>query len=147
MTRSSAFDVFISYAHSDEQYAKLLYRELQNRGFNCWFDRDELDTGQWRMHIAEALRSAKCYVVILTPDALDSSWIQFELGAAIQRSMVDRDTLIIPILLKNTTSRVIPHLLYAAQPIAASDMRLSEVEGQVAHRLTTFLSARENSTQ
>ncbi|MBE0690023.1 MAG: TIR domain-containing protein [Anaerolineae bacterium] len=90
--------VFISYEHSDSDFADALIRRLEKAGYTSWIDSDQLRLGEnWRQGIDEAIRNAFVLVVIMTPDARASEYVTYEwscaLGAGIQ---------VIPIMLKPT---------------------------------------------
>lgn len=74
--------VFISYARSDgEALAAALRTRLQREqpGLALWQDRADLEggTGWWRQ-IAEALEQVQFLVLVMTPAALASPWVQKE---------------------------------------------------------------------
>lgn len=80
-------DVFISYARDDSDTANQLARELEARGISVYFDHDVLVAGtDFRQEIAQALRTAKAVVVLLSANTKRSSWVQEELSSVIERA-------------------------------------------------------------
>ena len=74
--------IFISYSHTDSDYAHQLARSLEYNGFQVWID-ERLDYGmQWPRVIQENLDSCAAFVVIMTPRAYISDWVQSELSRA-----------------------------------------------------------------
>ena len=74
------FDIFISYRRSDgSAYAEKLWRDLKAAGITPFLDRDETPGGaQLTPSLVRALRRSRMLVVLLTPDVLDSEWVQQE---------------------------------------------------------------------
>ncbi|MFN8411196.1 MAG: SUMF1/EgtB/PvdO family nonheme iron enzyme [Anaerolineales bacterium] len=74
--------IFISYSHKDTEYAHRLAENLQSMGFNVWIDA-RLDYGsQWPLEIQKQLDSCDAFIVIMTPRAFASEWVQSELQRA-----------------------------------------------------------------
>lgn len=90
-------DVFISYARDDSDTANQLARELEARGVSVFFDNDVLVAGtDFKQEIAQALRTAKAVVVLLSANTKRSSWVQEELSSVIERADGPK---VIPVLL------------------------------------------------
>jgi len=72
--------IFVSYAHSDyEAYIKPLIENLTNNHLNVWVDRSELRGGQnWMNMIGKALDEASVMVLGISPEALQSRFVQME---------------------------------------------------------------------
>ncbi len=70
---------FISYSTHNKDYAFRLAEALQSEGFDVWIDNNELRTGDaWWDEITENLRGCGAFVVIMTPEAEASKWVQRE---------------------------------------------------------------------
>lgn len=90
-------DVFISYARDDGETANQLAMELKRRGLSVFFDKDVLVAGtDFRLEIAQALRTAKAVVVLLSANTKRSSWVQEELSSVLEQADGPR---VIPVLL------------------------------------------------
>ena len=77
-----AGEIFISYRHADEGWAKLLHAELKQRGVDAWYDA-QVGAGQdWRSAIAAALQNARIFVLLYSKAAASSDDIAKELAAA-----------------------------------------------------------------
>ncbi|MBR3827118.1 MAG: toll/interleukin-1 receptor domain-containing protein [Alistipes sp.] len=62
-------DVFISYSRSDTQVAEQLYKALTDQGKRVWYDKYNLtDGGLFMDEIRKAIKTAKYFVPILTPN-------------------------------------------------------------------------------
>ncbi len=78
--------IFISYAHTDHEYARKLADYLLAHGFDVWID-DRIDFGtRWVRSIFEALDSCAAFIVVMTPRSNDSEFVEKEyLRAADQK--------------------------------------------------------------
>ncbi|MEM9388576.1 MAG: tetratricopeptide repeat protein [Pseudomonadota bacterium] len=105
--------VFISYSRDDREYVRQLVDWLTQAQVPVWFD-DAIRTGdQWMRDIEDRLRAAAAVVVVVSPSALDSTWVRRELLLA--------DRLQIPIL----------PLLLAGEPISLLlDLQHVDVSGE-----------------
>lgn len=74
--------IFISYSHKDAEYAHKIAHALEEAKFSVWID-DRIDYGtQWPHVIQENLDNCGVFVVIMTPQAYQSHWVQNELSRA-----------------------------------------------------------------
>jgi hypothetical protein len=74
--------IFISYSHQDADYAQKLAKRLQEKGFDVWIDA-RLDYGsQWPREIQKQLDSCAGFILIMSPRAFASEWVQSELSRA-----------------------------------------------------------------
>lgn len=76
-------DIFLSYSRKDARVMRRLFADLKAAGFTMWTDED-LTPGapSWMQAIETAIRSSGCMVVIMTPDAKKSPWVERELTHA-----------------------------------------------------------------
>ena len=89
-----ADEVFISYSHKDQEFVIRLASDLDPQVGGVWFDQSDIRAGdKWRERIAEGIRHCKVFVVVLSPDAVASKYVQDEINQA-----VERGKRIIPIL-------------------------------------------------
>lgn len=81
-------DIFISYSRKDKKIADWLARQLQAGGFNIWIDRHDIPGGvEWSQSIIEAIVSAEAFVLLLSPNAVDSKEVIRELNTAVQNKI------------------------------------------------------------
>lgn len=76
--------IFVSHSHYDEDFASGLVEDLQVAGADAWLDENELGGGNFQERINEALADCEWFLLVLTPDALASSWVRMEVDAAIR---------------------------------------------------------------
>jgi hypothetical protein len=97
---SKRHQVFLSYANADREIAQRIADELRQRGISVWFDAYELQFGD---SIAEAIEdaiSASDYlIVLLSPNSVNSVWVQKELAAALSRDLSARDITLLPVVI------------------------------------------------
>jgi formylglycine-generating enzyme required for sulfatase activity len=78
-TISTRHDVFISYAREDQIYARKLADSLGQHGLETWMD-DRIDFGdRWWWTIVQAIQDSAAFVVVMTPEAEGSEWVEREL--------------------------------------------------------------------
>jgi len=59
--------IFISYAREDEQFAKKLYHDIKNNGYDPWFDQECLRGGEnWEERIKKELKNSRFCLALLT---------------------------------------------------------------------------------
>lgn len=76
--------VFISHAYTDTPLVKKVVAGLERAGLEVWdATREILPGDNWADKVARALKESEAMVVLLTPDALRSSWIHWEIQYAL----------------------------------------------------------------
>lgn len=86
-------NIFISYSHSDSDFANRLEADLRQRDFDTWMDRRGLAGGhKWRRELQNAIDRSHVLLVVLSPEAVDSEYVQSEYGYA-----TDEGKTVIPI--------------------------------------------------
>src|SRR5579864_1184523 len=74
--------IFLSYSHKDGGYAHQLAQKLEQFGCPVWID-DRINYGaKWKDKIQENLDTCAVFIVIMTPSAYQSTWVQNELAHA-----------------------------------------------------------------
>ncbi|MEQ8672646.1 MAG: TIR domain-containing protein [Aggregatilineales bacterium] len=70
--------LFISYSRRDTAYAQSLKTYLRENNFNVWID-DNIEHGdQWFNKIHEAIKDCAAFVIVMSPEAESSEWVQKE---------------------------------------------------------------------
>jgi hypothetical protein len=88
-------NVFISYVHSDADKVEHFVKALNAVDIVGWHDQADISAGDsFASAVREGLKRASAVIVLLSPGALHSEWVQFEIGAA---EALDKK--IIPVLL------------------------------------------------
>ncbi len=73
-------DIFLSYNRKDIELMQRLYNDLQAEGFTVWIDEAKLEPGtpSWQRAIEQAINESRCMIVIMSPDAKQSKWVEIE---------------------------------------------------------------------
>jgi hypothetical protein len=76
--------VFLSYAHEDQLTAKVIERRLRAAGIPCWRDEGSLSGGAaLPVEIANAIRNASHFCVLLSHASRSSRWVTHETSLAL----------------------------------------------------------------
>ena len=91
--------MFVSHSHFDNSWCRDFVAALTDLGCDVWYDEHGLGGGAiWRKRIVAELQSRPRFVVILSPDATNSQWVDEEIQLA-HTAQLD----IIPVLYHQTT--------------------------------------------
>ncbi|HUN09168.1 MAG TPA: TIR domain-containing protein [Aggregatilineales bacterium] len=101
-------NIFVSYSHSDREYVNELKDSLTLFGFDVWHDEDIEPGERWFRSIADAIRKCIVVIVVMTPDAEASTWVEKELLLAQKHSKP-----ILPLLLKGQSFDILINEQYA----------------------------------
>jgi hypothetical protein len=78
-----SYTIFISHSHKDLELARDLARRLKDVGVNTFVDASEVSAGgEVSGAVLDALRKADEVLLVLTDNAVASSNVMFEFGAA-----------------------------------------------------------------
>ncbi len=100
VSRRKQFDCFISYFSGDREFVGNLERDLRLREILVWRDRNEIEIGDSiSRKIEEGLAASYSFMIVLSPEALASSWVREELQAAYSRRIAG-ELKIFPVLYK-----------------------------------------------
>jgi hypothetical protein len=103
--------VFLSYNREDASFMRRVRAELEREGFIVWMDEGLIPgTESWKTSIETAIRDALSLVVILSPSANRSIWVERELDFA-----RIHDIPVIPILIRGDPRDSIPIELINSQ--------------------------------
>ena len=71
--------VFISYSRKDLIFVERLAEDLGAAGLEVWYDLSGLEGGtRWGQEIQNAIDASQCFVVVLSPNSIDSEWVEKE---------------------------------------------------------------------
>ena len=81
---AKAFDVFVSYASKEVDYARALVDHLEKDGLRCWIAPRDIALGrEYPSEIVKGLRRAKALVVILSRNSRESRHVRAEVERAV----------------------------------------------------------------
>ncbi|MEA2162361.1 MAG: hypothetical protein QOK37_488 [Thermoanaerobaculia bacterium] len=106
--------VFISHSAPDKEFVRGLADRIEAEGFSPWLDERDLVVGDpLPQTIAEALRSARVVLVVISRASVASRWLRYELNIATDR-MIKGECRVIPIVIENVPLPTeVQALLYA----------------------------------
>lgn len=85
------YDIFLSHAHVDAEFAAAVHRWPVAAGFRVWFDaRAMAASDQINQALEEGIRSSRALIVLASAAAVDKGWVQHELGVAHDERNRDR---------------------------------------------------------
>jgi formylglycine-generating enzyme required for sulfatase activity len=71
--------VFISYSRKDIEFVERLASDLQSAGLVVWYDLSGLEGGtRWGIEIQSAIENSQFFLAVLSPNSLNSKWVQRE---------------------------------------------------------------------
>lgn len=98
--RSQRYQIFLSYASDDKDIARKIADKLIKSGVRVWFDMYELKTGDsLAAAIRNAISASDYLVVLLSPNSVNSVWVQNELNAALAHELTTRDITLLPVVI------------------------------------------------
>jgi TIR domain len=105
--------VFISYTRADRAYVDQIAAYLTAADVAVWYDHELAVGEQWRRAIRAEIDRCAAFVVVMTPDAEESSWVDREITYA-----------------ERQRKRIFPLLLRGHPFFRLSDMQFEDVTGE-----------------
>lgn len=129
--------VFVSHSSKDKSIVDRIVSDLENRGISVWYDKSEIKAGDNIVEkVNEGLRDSKYFLIILSPNAIRSSWVTEETSFAVLQQIALKGIFVIPILIEDCD---IPPLL---RPKRYVDFRNSYDQG-IQQLLEVFMANSE----
>jgi Tol biopolymer transport system component len=120
---------FISYSRNNSDFALRLARDLREAGFDIWLDQLDIRTGaRWDDEVEKALEKSTTFLIVLTPESIQSQNVKDEIGYAINAGKN-----ILPIVLKPCN---VPFRLRRFQYVDFSNVPYEESFVEIKHLLT-----------
>ena len=96
------FSCFISYRakDDDEEFAKRLHADLQNKGLRCWFAPHDLPIGEGILEgIDGAIRVRDKVLLILSEHSIRSGWVKDEVNTGFEEERKRGHNVLFPVRL------------------------------------------------
>ena len=78
-------DIFISYSRRDQEFVSRLASDLDAQVAGVWFDQSTIQLGQkWHDKIMEGIRDCRAFILVLSPDAMESRYVREEVNKALE---------------------------------------------------------------
>ena len=111
-------EVFISHSHLDHEVLLRLSAELTRHGVPHWYaERDIRGSQQWHDEIGAALERCDWFAVLLSPGAVQSTWVKREVVYAV-REIERFDGRVVPIVWEPCKARSLSWTLDSIQSVA-----------------------------
>lgn len=81
-------EIFISYASTDLERARVLADALTNRGHAVWWDRTIPPGRVFDEVIQEAIQGARCMIVLWSVESVRSNWVKTEAAEGVARAIL-----------------------------------------------------------
>ncbi|MEH2249324.1 toll/interleukin-1 receptor domain-containing protein [Nostoc sp.] len=92
-----ASEAFLSHSSQDQEFVSKLVEVLRDHGIPVWYSKTNiLGAQQWHDEIGNALKRCDWFLVVLSPNSVDSMWVKRELIFALQQNRFENK--IVPII-------------------------------------------------
>jgi hypothetical protein len=90
-------EVFLSHSNLDREFVSALAELLRRHGVPVWYSKTNiLGAQEWHDEIGAALRRCDWFLIVLSPNSVDSMWVKRELMFALRKPHVAEK--IVPVL-------------------------------------------------
>ena len=87
------YDIFLSYARHDKEQAQLVFDALGRQGWSVFMDKEIPNAERWEQYLKQQLGQVPCVLVLWSPAARESSWVQLEASVGRERQVLVHVTL------------------------------------------------------
>lgn len=141
-------NIFISYSRKDRETARHLAEFLTGRGYTVWWDHDLHAAENYRRQIKAQLEGANAAIVIWSPNAKDSDWVNDEALAALRAGkLISTHTTdfepyndtpygfggqhMVPVVAHEEIARAVQALLVNGNEAATGSVRVTRAAGEL----------------
>lgn len=99
LANSDSAMVFLCHSDKDHEFVRRLAADLLQNGVKVWFDEWEMKVGDsLAKRIQTGIKNSAWLAVILSPDSVESPWVERELNAGMARELERQSIFVLPIL-------------------------------------------------
>lgn len=92
------YSVFISYSTSDQDFCTKLYERLIQAGIRVWYAPHNIKAGEkLEIQLRSAIQKYDKLLIVLSPQSMQSNWVNTELYTARQREIAEKKQVLFPI--------------------------------------------------
>ena len=96
------FKVFVSHSSKDKPIVDRIVSDLKAHGISVWYDKFEIKAGDNIVKkVNDGLKDSKYFLIILSPNALSSSWVTEEMSFAVLQQVTFKGIVVIPVLIQD----------------------------------------------
>jgi|GEM_PF-921645 len=94
MDKTKKYDLFISYAKEDKQFASELFGAFTNQGIKTWYDEESLEVGDKILNSIEyGLRNSRYGLLLISKYYLEKAWTKNEMDILVRQHIEDKKQL------------------------------------------------------
>jgi uncharacterized protein YjbI with pentapeptide repeats len=92
------YSCFISYASKDDDFARRLHADLQDKGVRCWFAPEDMKIGAKILDtLDEAIRLRDKVLLVLSEASIASDWVEDEVTKAFEEERQRGNVVLFPV--------------------------------------------------
>ncbi len=93
--------IFLSHNSDDKSFVRRLADDLTTAGAKVWFAEGEIEIGDSLLgKIEKGIGEADYLAVILSPNSINSKWVQIEVNAALSEEIIEKRIKVLPLYYK-----------------------------------------------
>ena len=145
---AAEFDVFISHATEDKDFAGPLAHGLRSAGLRVWFDEFELGLGDsLNERINYGLSRSRYGVVVISPTFFKKHWTQLEMNGFVARQ-TSGERVILPIWHRITKNEIIEQAPPLADIVAlnSSTQSVEEIVSEIVEKVRVTVTEPLNTS-
>jgi hypothetical protein len=120
------YTCFISYSSKNQDFAERLYTDLQANGVRCWYAPEDMKIGDViRQRIDDSIHIYDKLLLILSLEALCSTWVESEVEAAFEKERRMKRAVLFPVRIDD--------MIDAALGAWAAEIRRTRHIGDFSH--------------
>jgi hypothetical protein len=97
------YSCFISYSSKDDDFARRLHADLQDKGVRCWFAPHDMKIGAKILDaLDEAIRLRDKVLLVLSKASIASDWVEDEVTKAFEEERTRSKVVMFPVRLDDT---------------------------------------------
>ena len=109
-------EIFLSHSDRDRQFVEELVDMMRRHGLRVWYSRSNVLGGQqWHDEIGEAILRCDWFVIVLSPNAVGSTWVKKELMFSFHLKHLENK--IVPLLHQSCDYKQLSWVLCSIQSI------------------------------
>lgn len=94
--------IFLSHSSEDKEIVRELHKIFSSNGIESWIDEAEIKIGDSLLtKITEGIKKADFVAIILSPQSINSPWVEKELEMAMRQEIERRETKVLPLIIED----------------------------------------------